>query len=156
MIPLEEATAYVLERVGPLEAVERTPADALGCVVVEPVVSPEPVPPFENTAMDGYAVRATDTAGAPVELPVAGTLAAGADPASIAVAPGTAVRIMTGAAMPAGADAIVIVERTTPLDDGARVRIEAAASPGDHIRAPGTDIATGATVLAPGTVLREV
>ena len=154
MIPLEEATAYVLERVAPVEAVAMTAAAALGCVVVDPVVAPEPVPPFENSAMDGYAVRAADTAGAPVELPVVGTLAAGADPAAFTVAAGTAVRIMTGAAMPAGADAIVIVEQTTPLDDGERVRIDATAAPGDHVRAPGTDIATGATVLAPGTVLR--
>ena len=87
-------------------------ADALGRVLAERVVAGEDVPPFANTAMDGYAVRAADTAGAPVQLDVVGTLAAGSAP-DVEVGPGQAVRIMTGAPIPAGADAVVMVERTS-------------------------------------------
>ena len=154
MLPLDEVRAFVLERVSALEPVSVARDDALACVLAEPVVAPEAVPPFANSAMDGYAVRAADTADAPVDLVVTGTLAAGADPAAFAVERGTAVRIMTGAAMPAGADAIVIVELTEPLDDGARVRVEKPAHAGDHIRDAGDDIAEGATVLSVGTELR--
>src|SRR5947199_2442938 len=109
MIPLEEARTHVLDRVNALPAVRLATSLAYGCVLAEPVVAVEAVPPFANSAMDGYAVHAADTAGAPVELPVVGVLAAGADPASVRVDAGHAVRIMTGAAMPEGADAIVIV-----------------------------------------------
>src|SRR3954463_4049513 len=106
---------------------------ALVCVLAERVVAGEAVPPFANTAMDGYAVRAADTATVPVELDVVGTLAAGAAP-STAVGAGQALRIMPGAPVPDGADAIVPVEVTAALEGGARVRIEAAASAGDHVR----------------------
>ena len=90
-------------------------------MLAERVVAPEPVPPFPNTAMDGYAVRAADTAGAdegaPVRLRVVGELR-GRPRADVAVGPGEAIRIMTGAPMPDGADAIVMVERTA-RDPGA-------------------------------------
>src|SRR5687767_2964055 len=108
MIPLDEARAHVLDRVKPLPPARLSSSDAYGCVLTEPVVAAEPVPPFDNSAMDGYAVRAADTVGAPVDLPVVGVLAAGTDPATITVGPGGAARIMTGAAIPDGADAIVI------------------------------------------------
>jgi molybdenum cofactor synthesis domain-containing protein len=122
-------------------------------VLTEPVVASEDVPPFDNSAMDGYAVRAADTAAAPVELPVAGVLAAGADPSAFHVGAGEVVRIMTGAVIPDGADAIVIVEQTEPLDDGARVRIDAAARAGDHIRVAGDDIRSGDVVFDAGVAL---
>lgn len=109
------------------------------------------VPSFANSAMDGFAVRAADTAGAPVTLEVVGTAAAGSAP-GVEVGPGQAVRIMTGAILPAGADAIVMVERTAPAGAG-RVRIEAAASAGDHVRHPGEDITAGQTLFEPGTEL---
>ena len=83
------------------------------------VVAAEAVPPFANTAMDGYAVRAADIAAAPVTLPVVAEVAAG-HPADRALRPGEAMRIFTGAPMPDGADAVVMVERTERLDGGAR------------------------------------
>ncbi len=118
MIALEDARARVLAACAPLPARPLPLADALGRVLAEPVVSGVDVPPFANTAMDGFAVRAADTADAPVGLVVVGTLAAGADPAGLTVGPGQAVRIMTGAPLPAGADAIVMVERTSTEGDG--------------------------------------
>ena len=151
-IPLAEAQEYVLDRCPILAPHLVTLPHALGCVLADAVVSTEAVPPFANTAMDGYAVRAADTAGAPVTLRVAGTLAAGARP-DIEVRPGEAVRIMTGAAIPPGADAIVMVERTAPADDGRAVTIEVAAHEGDHVRPAGEDIAAGQEVFPAGTVL---
>ena len=153
LLPLDEARAYVLERVAALETTDVARADAVGCIAAAAVRSPEDVPPFANTAMDGFAVQAADTIGAPVELTISGTLAAGADPATVKVEPGTAVRIMTGAPIPLGADAIVMVERTSVLADGDRVRIEQPATEGEHIRAAGDDIHAGDTVIEAGAVL---
>ena len=153
MIPLDEARAHVLDRVKPLTPVRAAADEARGCVLAEPVIATEPIPPFDNSAMDGYAVRAADTASAPVELPVAGVLAAGGDPSAFRVDAGEVVRIMTGAVIPAGADAIVIVEQTEPLDDGRRVRIDVAARPGDHVRVAGDDIRPGDVVIDAGVVL---
>ena len=143
----------MLDRVKPMAPVQVSSTAAYGCVLAEPVVATEGVPPFDNSAMDGYAVRAADTVGAPVELPVVGVLAAGADPSSVTVDAGHVVRIMTGAPMPHGADAIVIVEQTVALDDGRRVRIEAVAQPGDHIRRAGDDISPGDLVIDGGVQL---
>jgi molybdenum cofactor synthesis domain-containing protein len=153
VISLEEARSHVLDRVKAMSPVRLPSAVAYGCVLAEPVMAEEPVPPFDNSAMDGYAVRAADTVGAPVELPVIGVLAAGADPSTVSVTAGHVVRIMTGAPMPQGADAIVIVELTEPLDDGQRVRIDRAARPGDHIRRAGDDIQVGDLVIETGTQL---
>ena len=153
MISLDEARAHVLDRVKPLPSARVPSSDALGCVLSEPVVATEDVPPFDNSAMDGYAVRAADTVTAPVELPVAGVLAAGGDPSRCRVDAGHAVRIMTGAVIPEGADAIVIVEQTESLADGARVRIDASATAGDHIRVAGDDIHAGDVVFDAGVVL---
>ncbi len=132
-------------------------ADALGLVLAAPVVAAVDVPAFPNTAMDGFAVRAVDTAGAteagPVSLRIAGTIRAGQAP-DPPVGPGEAVRIMTGAPMPPGADAVVMVERTAVApDDPDHVRIAAVAAPGDHVRVPGDDVAGGAEVFAAGEVL---
>ena len=125
--------------------------DALGRVTAGTVMAGHDVPSFANSAMDGFAVRAGDTTGAPVSLQVVGTAAAGAPP-GVRVGPGEAVRIMTGAVVPPGADAIVMVERTSPGPDG-RVNIEAPASPGDHLRQPGEDIRAGQVLFEPGTEL---
>ena len=86
---------------------------ARGLVTAEPITAIGDVPPFDNTAMDGFAVRSVDTVGPPVELVVVGTLPAGVPP-EVGVGPGEAVRIMPGAVMPPGADSVVMVERTTP------------------------------------------
>jgi molybdopterin molybdotransferase len=152
LVPLDQARALVLEACGPLPAVEVPLAAALGCISSEPVVSAESVPPFANTAMDGYAVRAADTAAAPVRLRVVGTLPAGTAPTT-PVGPGEAIRIMTGAPVPEGADAIVMVERTLLEVDGSEVTVEVAARPGDHVRPAGDDIRPGQEVVTAGTLL---
>ena len=108
MIPLADARATVLAGCPVAAPVDVAITDALGCVLAAPVVSAEAVPPFANTAMDGFAVQAADTASVPARLRVIGTLAAGAAP-TIPVGKGEAIRIMTGAPVPPGADAIVPV-----------------------------------------------
>src|SRR5205085_5774935 len=123
--------------------------EALGLVLARDVVSPEAVPPFPNTAMDGFAVRAADTSAAPATLKVVATLAAGAAPTT-PVGPGEAIRIMTGAPMPDGADAVVMVERTRV--DGDNVVVEVA-QPGEHVRAAGGDVGAGDVVFERGTAL---
>jgi molybdenum cofactor synthesis domain-containing protein len=152
VIPLDEARAVVLGGCTRLPA-EATPLDdALGLVLAEPVVSDHDVPPFANTAMDGYAVRSVDVADAPAALTVVGTIAAGAPP-DIPVGEGEAVRIMTGAPMPPGADAVIMVERTEPAEDGGTVLVLDAVPPGNHVRPPGEDVSRGQEVLPAGTVL---
>lgn len=156
VISLDEAREYVLAgcTVGHPRAVPL--AEALGLVTSVPVEAVEDVPPFDNTAMDGFAVRAADTAGAtddaPVRLAVAGTLAAGAAP-DLVVGPGEAVRIMTGAPMPPGADAVVMVERTATTDDGATVAVGLEVEPGNHVRRAGDDVRAGDLVFPAGTTL---
>lgn len=125
-------------------------------MLADTVVATADVPPFANSAMDGFAVRSADVATAtehsPVRLRVVGTIAAGAPP-DVPVGPGEAVRIMTGAPMPKGADAVVVVERSTPVGDGTHVDLTEAPAPGRHIRAAGEDVAHGDAVLAAGTLL---
>ncbi len=150
MTPLEEARDYVLSVARPGEP-EMTPvAEALGLVLAEEIVSSEAIPPFANTAMDGFALRAADVADAPCRLTIVGTVAAGPAP-DIAVGPGQAARIMTGAVIPAGADAIVMVELTSV--DGDIVTVTESVPVGNHIRGAGDDIEPGEVVFAPGTVL---
>lgn len=154
MIPLDEARARVLGACPLLEPASLALADALGCVTASPVVSDCDVPPFTNTAMDGYAVRAADTAAAsderPARLVVVATVAAGAS-AERPVGAGEAVRIMTGAPLPGGADAIAIVEVTAA--DGDDVLVYQPAVAGQHLRHPGGDIAAGQEVFPAGTEL---
>jgi len=156
VIPEGEARAFVLAscvRVHP----KAMPLDqVLGCATSVPLEAPEDVPPFDNTAVDGFAVVAADTTGAssgsPVRLEVVGTLAAGAPP-TLEVAPGRAVRIMTGAAMAPGADAVVMVEETEPADDGS-VLVRSAVKSGDAVRRAGSDVHAGDLVFPPQTVIR--
>ncbi len=152
MMDLASAQARVMAAIAPLAPTSIAPADALGLVLAADVVAAEQVPPFANTAMAGYAVRAGDTIAAPVELTVVGELPAGYAP-TIPVGVGEAIRIMTGAPMPAGADAIVMVERTEPLANE-RVRIQVAARVGDHVRPAGGDVEPGQLVFTAGTRLR--
>lgn len=155
MIPLAEMQELVLGSVSRLEPVEIELREALGLVLATDVVADEAVPPFANTGMDGYAVRAADTAGAapgaPVRLDVVGELPAGAAP-SIPVGPGQAIRIMTGAPMPDGADAVVMVERTARADTGG-VLVEHTATVGEHVRPAAGDLAAGDLVFPAGTRL---
>jgi molybdenum cofactor synthesis domain-containing protein len=120
-------------------------------VVSADILSSEDVPPFANSAMDGYAVHAADTAGAPVPLQVIGSVAAG-HLFEGTVGPGQAVRIMTGAPFPAGADAVCMVEDTRS-DDGGFVTVMQSVLPGQYVRLPGRDVAVGALVVGAGTAL---
>ena len=153
MIPLEEARRYVLDRV-------RAPApsqvhldEALGLVLAEAVTSQEAVPAFANTAMDGYALRAADTADAPVELDVVGSISAG-DTGDLRVGAGQAARIMTGAPMPLGADAVIRVELTSLRGASAgRVIVHEPVRPRNHVRGPGEDVGVGDMVMDARTLI---
>lgn len=159
LLPLEDYVAEVLASLTPLEPVEVPLASAHGLVLAEDVTAVLPVPPWTNSSMDGYAVRAAETAGAspehPVLLPVAGDVPAGVAPEPLA--PGTAQRIMTGAMLPEGADAVVKVEDTDqepghrPLPE--QVGIMAEVGVGIAARHAGEDVAVGDRVMAAGTVL---
>jgi len=142
----------VLDRCpGPVVA-EVPLAEARGLVTAEPVVATGAVPPFANSAMDGFALQAADTVGPPVDLRIVGTLAAGAIPV-VDVGPGEAVRIMTGAPMPPGADAVVMVEKTGVSDDGVVVTVAVEVGVGNHVRSAGEDLMPGEEVFASGTAL---
>lgn len=158
---VEQALELVLGFVKPLPA-ERVPIlDALHRVLAEDCTSDIDVAPFDNSAMDGFAVRAADLAGAseasPVELDVVAHIAAGDDVAGIDVGPGQAARIMTGAPVPAGADSVVMVERTRTVSGdggtGSRVAFELEPRLGEHIRLRGEEVRAGDTVLSAGEVL---
>ena len=150
MRPLPEMQAEILDAVGLLPIKPMGIREALGLVLASDVVATHDLPPFPNSAMDGYAVRAEDVAEVPVELPVIESVAAGAVPQQ-AVTAGTAIKIMTGAPMPDGADAVVKVEDTEATDGG--VRIIAGAPYGTAVRPAGGDVAAGALVLQAGTRL---
>ncbi|MCA1692496.1 MAG: molybdopterin molybdotransferase MoeA, partial [Actinobacteria bacterium] len=152
LTPLEEVRSTILATCSPLPTVALPLGEAVGCVAAAPVVARFDVPPFANTAMDGYALRSADTDPAPARLEVIGVLAAGAAP-DRAVGPGQALRIMTGAPIPPGADAVVMVERTRASDDGREVLIEVVATPGQSVREAGSDLRAGQEVVAPGTPL---
>ena len=152
LVPLADARDHVLRACTTLAPVVLGLSDALGRVAAEPVTAREAIPSFDNSAMDGFAVRAADTEAAPVTLEVVGTLAAGDAPTQT-VGPGQAVRIMTGAALPAGADAVVMVEHTAAADDGRAVEIQVAVAPGTAWRRAGDDISPGTVVVPAGTVL---
>jgi len=162
MISVDEALEYVLKHFEPLEPEEVEILDALDRVLAEYVYSDMDIPPFDNSAMDGYAVRAADTVGAssqaPVTLRVIANLAAGYT-TDFVVEPGTAIRIMTGAPLPAGADAVVRFEDTSeglPAGERRSDRIEVFSQVvvGENVRSAGEDIRKGELVLAEGTVLR--
>lgn len=152
VIPLDEAIDHVLRRMPTQPEAHVHLAEALGLVATRDVRSDEEVPGWDNTAVDGYAVRSGDVAAAGVELAVVGTVAAG-EAGEMRCSPGTAVKIMTGAPLPEGADAVVMVERTAELGDGARVRIDDVVEPGAGIRRAGEDVTRGDVVVAAGTVL---
>ena len=152
MIPLAEAQERVLAGCDVLDEAVVGVDQARGLVTTETVVAPELVPPFDNTAMDGFAVRSADVADAPVTLAIAGTMGAGAVP-QITVEAGQAVRIMTGAVIPPGADSVVMVELTETSADGAEVTVARSVPVGNHIRRAGEDLTVGQTVFGPGEVL---
>ncbi|MFZ9018055.1 MAG: gephyrin-like molybdotransferase Glp, partial [Ilumatobacteraceae bacterium] len=152
MIPLEDAQSLVVDRCSVLGSIEVPFEEAVGLVLAADVVAEELVPPFDNTAVDGYAVIAADTAVVPVELDVVGEVAAGAATDRV-LARGEVIRIMTGAPIPAGADAIVMVEDTERLDGGERVRISASVEAGAAVRRAGDDVEPGQLLFEAGTVV---
>ncbi|HTO69041.1 MAG TPA: gephyrin-like molybdotransferase Glp [Myxococcota bacterium] len=150
-LSVAEARRIILEAVPALGVETVGLAEAAGRVLAEEIRAGVRIPPADNSAMDGYAVRAADTAGAPVVLRMGEDLPAGKR-SERKLVPGEAARIMTGAAIPEGADAIVMVEDTET--DGARVTIRRAARPGDHVRRAGEDVRPGALVAEAGALLR--
>ncbi|MTA77884.1 MAG: molybdopterin molybdenumtransferase MoeA, partial [Actinobacteria bacterium] len=156
MIELDVARAFVLGRCLPAEPVIVPIDEALDRVIAESIRSTEVVPPFANTAMDGFAVRAADTVGASessVELRLVGTVRAGMSGLDSPVGAGEAARIMTGAPLPPGADAVVMVERTEAGASGSTVVVHAEVPVGNHVRPPGDDIEPGDLLLEAGTAL---
>ena len=153
MIPLEEARTFVLSKCAQGPVVTVPVDDAADLVIAVDLKATGPIPPFDNTAMDGFAVRSVDVASAPVTLEMIGTIAAGAVP-DMTVGEGQAVRIMTGAPMPPGADAVVMVELTTMSDDQTSVDIAESVPVGNHIRPMGDDVQAGQVVFTAGTPLR--
>ncbi|MDH5527019.1 MAG: molybdopterin molybdotransferase MoeA [Nitrospirota bacterium] len=156
MIPFEEALAHVMKHV-PSPRHEQVPLEeAVGRVLAEEIRAPRDLPPWNNSAMDGFAVRAADVTAAtpanPFRLVVLETVAAGAMP-SCRVETGEAIRIMTGAPMPEGADAVVIVEETEPGPDG-DILIHSGVAPGENVRLKGEDVTEGQLMMPPGTLLR--
>jgi molybdopterin molybdotransferase len=170
---VSEHLENVLRDLAPLEPVEVRILDAQGCVLGEDVTVTVALPPFENSSMDGYAVRTADTEGAtgdhPAVLTVIGDVAAGSGDLP-AVGPGEAARIMTGAPLPPGAEAVVPVEWTDggtgggavdgmraaaadPMGAAGEVRIHRPVGQGEHVRAKGSDVTPGELALAAGTVL---
>jgi len=154
LLPLEKAQTRVLEGVTALPAEIVDIADASGLVLAAPVRSVLTVPSWINSTMDGFAVRGADiisaTAGSPVVLRVLGEVAAGRPPEA-SVAEGAAIRIMTDAMLPDGADTVVPVEDTDApagaSDIPATVAVFAAVRPGDHVRLPGSDVEAGAHLM---------
>lgn len=163
MIPVEEALARILSYVSVLKAEEKPILECLDQVIDEDIHSPYDIPPLDNSAMDGYAVRSEDTrrarSGSPVVLTVIEEVPAGSMPTR-AVTRGTAVRIMTGAPMPRGADAVVQFENTDEIQRAkqgghpAAIGIVEAAEPRLNIRCAGEDIKKGSLVIRKGAVLR--
>jgi molybdopterin molybdotransferase len=154
VISVDDHREAVTKLLGTAPAIPLPLLDCAGLVLAEDVHAGVSLPPFDNSAMDGYAVRAQDVAGAsaenPVELPVASDIPAGLVDVPDLL-PGTTMRIMTGAPMPPGADSVVMVEET---DGGTeRVRIRKAVPPDNHVRHVGEDVVKGTVALTAGTVL---
>ncbi|MDT0379437.1 molybdopterin molybdotransferase MoeA [Streptomyces sp. DSM 42041] len=170
---VDEHLADVLRGIRPLEPIELNLLDAQGCVLLDDVVVPASLPPFDNSSMDGYAVRPVDVEGCteqyPAVLTVLGDIAAGSDE-PLTVGPGQAARIMTGAALPPGAEAVVPVEWTDggtgggpadsmtahsadPAAASGEVRVHRSVTPGQYVRPRGSDVQAGTVALKAGTVL---
>lgn len=152
-LPVHEAQQRILSAADALPAERVSLSDSVGRAIAKSVLAGATLPPWDNSAMDGYAVRASDIKGAtsdtPVTLPVAGVVRAGGD-AGRTLEPDSAIRIMTGAPVPAGADSIVRVEHTDREFEEGRVRILSDQDAGRHVRAAGQDMIEGATLFQPG------
>ena len=153
-IPVEESLRRVLDRIEPMEPFEHSLMDTLGLPVAQDVRAEVALPMFDNSAMDGYAVAFRDVADAgaerPVHLPVVGEIAAG-QATIFELTPGTALRIMTGAPVPAGASAVVPFEWTE--EEGREVVVHRAPEEGQHIRRAGEEVAEGDLLMRAGEVI---
>ena len=150
MIEIERALALLERAAKPMDH-ETVPLEqSLGRVLAETVVTDRELPPTDRAAMDGFAVRSVDLRDGEAVLAVAGEVRAGVAASGIRVEPGTAVRIMTGAEIPDGADAVAMVERAEEDRDRGTVLLRGRAEPGQHIRRRGQDIARGEALLRPG------
>ncbi|MFT5222734.1 MAG: molybdopterin molybdotransferase, partial [Glaciecola sp.] len=151
LTPVDDYLAFLLDQVPRLGEIRMQSADALGLVLAADLEAQEPLPAFANSAMDGYAVVSADVAAAtleePITLRVLGEVAAGAAELTV-VQSGGAVRIMTGAPLPPGADAVVPVEQTS--GSGNRVQIHVPTQPGKNVRRVGEDVQPGQRLLAAG------
>jgi len=173
LLTVEEARERVFAAIaGPTESEVAWLSEGLGRVAAEHITSPIALPPWDNSAMDGYGIRAADTAAAaddaPIQLEVIGEVRAG-QPPDVEVRRGTAIRIATGAPIPPGADAVVPVEQTTPLDVSGiaagprgrdatgplppRIAVHALVEPGGSMRRMGSDLAAGTPIIEPGMQL---
>lgn len=156
LVSYTEAVEQVLGSFAPLRPAWLPLAEARGCVAAEDIAADLAVPGFDNSAMDGYAIRAADTAGArdkPVTIRLVDDVPAGVSP-SVAIEPGTAATIMTGAPIPPGADAVVPWEDTDRLDGAVRIKAELAS--GRNVRPRGEDLSEGAVVVGAGDALTPV
>jgi molybdenum cofactor synthesis domain-containing protein len=152
MISLDEARSFVLRDIAPLAPRDVELALALGCVAAEEVLAREPSPRFENSSMDGFALRAIDTRGGSRRLRVTGTIFAG-DSATAPLGEGEAARIMTGAPVPAGADSVCLREATVLDPDGTTVVIEREVALGEAVRRVGDDVSVGQALASAGDEL---
>lgn len=146
-----EAQSLIQNNIAPLASESVAILDALGRVIAEDVSAPQNMPSYDSSAMDGYAVRESDCRELPARLRLTGYIPAGGD-ATTPVQPGCAVKIMTGAPIPALCDAIVPFEQTTETDG--YVLIKAKVKPQQHMRFTGEDVQRGETVISSGTILR--
>ncbi len=154
MLSVSEARSQILAHCGALPAARTLLSpDILGRVLAEPISSDMDVPPFDKATMDGYAVRSADLASGKATLTVVAEVFAG-QTSAVTVAPGQVIRIMTGAPMPAGADAVVVVERTRVLSDGKVEIDDEPPRPRQNIIGRGEEMTTGEVVLPAGCVLR--
>jgi len=152
MISYEEAREFVLKDLRPLAPKEVELKDALGLVIAGVVRAREPSPRFANSSMDGFALRAADTANGEVRLKIVDTIFAG-DVAATAVKTGEAARIMTGAPLPDGADSVCMREETTVDEDGKTVLIQRTVQHGEFVRLVGDDVSVGQELVGIGTVI---
>jgi molybdenum cofactor synthesis domain-containing protein len=152
MRPLRQVQREILQRVPPLEEVRVDPKEAVGLVLAEPIVAPEDIPAFTNSAMDGYAIQAASVEAVPADLEVIGEVAAGSR-ATAAITRGTAFKIMTGAPLPDGADSVVRVEATEVARNSV-VRILEEVAAGENVRPAGGDLQSGTRVFEAGVRIR--
>lgn len=152
LLSVDRALERVLEAATPLPPETVPLASCAGRVLQDDLIAAADLPPFDKALMDGFAVRAADLAAAPRDLEVIDTIAAGRDPSSLApLPPGCAARIMTGAALPPGADAVLMVEKTAPAPGGRdAVRCLDVVAAGDNIARAGADVRAGERLLAAG------